>query len=184
MAGPVSRREAALEKWLLVFLLFSGAGWVWEVALTALTQGRWVNRGMLRGPWLPVYGVGGAALCALLVRLRRRWAAPLVGALAGGLLEYGTALALELLFRQRWWDYTGWAGSIQGRVCLASLAGFALAGWMLMRLAPRVLERVERMPPGLRTALCRGVCLAFALDWSFSLLRPNMGAGITCPLGP
>ncbi len=179
MVSSVSRREAAAEEWLLLFFLFSAAGWVWETLFSVLTTGRWVNRGMLHGPWLPVYGFGGAVIAAVLERLDRRWAAPLAGAVLGGGVEYGTALLLEWRFQRRWWDYAGWTGNLQGRVCLASLAGFALAGWVLYGLTPAVRRALARMPPPVRTALCRGISLAFALDWSWSLLRPNMGPGIT-----
>ena len=181
--AAASHREAALEEWLLRFFLFSAAGWLWEVLLTACTAGGWVNRGLLHGPWLPVYGVGGVLLAALLGRRRQNAAAALLlGALLGGAVEYGTALALERWYRQRWWDYTGWAGSIRGRVCLASLAGFALAGWAVSRLEPVLARGFSRMPEGIRTPLCRSVSLLFALDWALSLLHPNAGAGITCPL--
>lgn len=177
-----SRREAALEQWLLLFFLFSAAGWIWEVLLTAVTTGQWVNRGMLHGPWLPVYGVGGALLAAAIECCRSWWAPPLLGAGLGGLVEYGTALVLEIRFRQRWWDYSGQWGSIRGRVCLVSLAGFALAGWALVWLTPALRRRLEGLDPGLRSGLCRAVSLLFALDWTLSLLRPNAGPGITLPL--
>ena len=67
MVRSVTRKEAALDVWLLLFFLFSAAGWLWEILLTVFTTGRWVNRGMLHGPWLPVYGVGGKALYHLLI---------------------------------------------------------------------------------------------------------------------
>ena len=126
--AAAARRTAALEDWLLLFFTCSSAGWLWEVLLTAAATGRWVNRGLLHGPWLPVYGAGGVLLAAALGRFRRDPAAALaLGALLGGGVEYATALILEQWYHRRWWDYTGWTGSIQGRVCLASLTGFALA---------------------------------------------------------
>ena len=83
MHVSISRREAALEEWLLLFLFFSAAGWIWEVLLTACATGMWVNRGMLHGPWLPVYGVGGVLITAALGRLRRQWLVLPLGARAG-----------------------------------------------------------------------------------------------------
>ena len=182
MVASASHREAAAEEWLLLFFLFSAAGWVWEVGLTACTLGQWVNRGMLRGPWLPVYGVGGVALAAVLGRLRRKWAAPLAGAVLGGMIEYVAALALEWRFRQRWWDYSGLPGSLQGRVCLMSVAGFALAGYGLVWAVPVLRGWLSRMRPDVRTALCLWISLLYALDWALALVSPNAGAGISCPL--
>ncbi len=178
-----SRRTAALEEWLLLFFACSAAGWLWEVLLTAAAAGRWVNRGLLHGPWLPVYGVGGMLLSAALRGLRRRPAAALVlGALLGGAVEYGAALILEQWYHRRWWDYTGWTGSIRGRVCLASLTGFALAGWLASRWGEPLLRRFSRMSPGVRGLLCRGVGALYAADWALSLLYPNTGPGIAGPL--
>ena len=178
-----SRRTAALEEWLLLFFACSAAGWLWEVLPTAAAAGRWVNRGLLHGPWLPVYGVGGVLLSAALRGLRRRPAAALVlGALLGGAVEYGAALILEQWYHRRWWDYTGWTGSIRGRVCLASLTGFALAGWLASRWGEPLLRRFSRMSPGVRGLLCRGVGALYAADWALSLLYPNTGPGIAGPL--
>lgn len=184
MAHPAAAsRTAALETWLLCFYIFSAAGWLWEVLLTACTTSAWVNRGLLHGPWLPVYGIGGILLTAALDRFCRIPAAAfLSGAFLGGAVEYGTALILENWFRQRWWDYTGWPGSIQGRVCFASLAAFAAAGWLASRLGPALVRRTAYLPDRARTLLCRSVSLLFALDWALSLLYPNAGAGISSPL--
>lgn len=182
MVCSAAGREQALEGRLLLFFLFSVSGWVWEVSLTAVLSGQWVNRGMLHGPWLPVYGVGGVVMAAAVRRLRHRWTAPAVCAAVGGLVEYAAALALEVRFRQRWWDYTGQIGSLDGRVCLASLLGFALAGWALGGLLPLLEGWIGRIGSRVRTALCRSVSLLFALDWAGSLLWPNAGAGISRPL--
>ena len=180
----VKPRQQALEVPLLLFFLFSAAGWAWEVALGLVTAGQAVNRGFLRGPWLPVYGVGGVLLLGLLRGLRGRpWALLPASALVGGAVEYSAALLLEGLFRRRWWDYSGWAGNLQGRVCLASMAAFALAGWLVVEWAgPALARRLAELPPGVRRICCRGVSLLFALDWAAALLLPHTGPGITFPL--
>lgn len=176
-------REGA-ELPLLLFFLFAGAGWVWETALTALTTGQVVNRGFLHGPWLPVYGLGGVLLLGLLGGMGRR-TGPLfaLSALLGGTVEYAASLALEGLYGQRWWDYAGWPGSLSGRVCLVSLAGFGLAGTVLVRWAgPALCRRLESLDGALRRRCCCGLCLLFAADLGFSLLFPNAGAGISFSL--
>lgn len=177
------RREAVLEEWLLCFYIFSAAGWLWEVLLTAVTTSSWVNRGLLHGPWLPIYGIGGVLLAFLSCRPYRTRAAPfLLGAFLGGTVEYGTALILESLYHRRWWDYTGRMGSMQGRVCSASVAAFAIAGWLVSRLGPPLIRFLAALPDRGRTFLCRTVSLFFTLDWAWSLLYPNTGMGITSPL--
>lgn len=180
--GAAERRRDPLETPLLLFFILSGAGWLWEVAFVGLSTGALVNRGFLHGPWLPVYGVGGL-LFLLLPRRMEGWTLAAACALAGGGLEYAVSLVLEALFHQRWWDYAGWPGSLNGRVCLVSAAAFGLAGWLLTGWAEPLLRRgLEELPPLWRRACCRGLCLLFAADAALSLLRPNSGAGISFPV--
>ncbi len=180
--GAAERRRDPLETPLLLFFILSGAGWLWEVVFVGLSTGTLVNRGFLHGPWLPVYGVGGL-LFLLLPRRIKGWSLAAACALAGGGLEYAVSLVLEALFHQRWWDYTGWPGSLNGRVCLASAAAFGLAGWLLTGWAePRLRRGLGELPPRWRRVCCRGLCLLFAADAALSLLRPNSGAGISFPV--
>lgn len=180
--GAAYWREDPLETPMLLFFLFSGAGWLWEVLFVGLSTGALVNRGFLHGPWLPVYGVGGLLFVLLPIR-RRGWTAPAACALAGGAVEYATSLLLEGLFHQRWWDYSGWAGNLEGRVCLASAAAFGLTGWALTGwVEPRLRAALAKAPQPWRRLCCRGLCLLFAADLTLSLLSPNSGAGISFPV--
>jgi len=183
-ANPGVRREDPLELPLLLFFTFSAAGWLWEVLFVGLSTGRLVNRGFFHGPWLPVYGVGGLLMLLVLGRVRCAGALlfPLCALLGGG-VEYAVSVLTETLFHARWWDYGGWAGSLDGRVCLASAAAFGAAGWLLVRYAgPRLCAALAAMPARPRTVLCRALCVLFALDAAASMAAPNTGSGIAFPL--
>ncbi|WP_279232011.1 putative ABC transporter permease [[Clostridium] hylemonae] len=41
-----------------MFFAFSGIGWIWEVILHIIEDGMIINRGVMTGPWLPIYGMG------------------------------------------------------------------------------------------------------------------------------
>lgn len=43
---------------ILLFFSFCFIGWLWEVSLHLVSDGEFVNRGVLHGPWLPIYGMG------------------------------------------------------------------------------------------------------------------------------
>lgn len=179
-----AQREGRLERALLLFFLLSLGGWLWEVLFVGASTGHLVNRGVLHGPWLPVYGVGGTIF--LLLPPRMRGGGPrlfLVCALLGGGVEYLTAMILEAFFGAKWWDYGGWAGSIGGRVCLWSAAAFGLAGWVLVRYGEKPLQRLlARLPDRAKRRWCRILSLLFAADLAVSLLWPNTGPGISLPL--
>lgn len=49
-------------QWALFFYLYSFLGWVWESCYVSVRQRRWVNRGFLNGPLLPIYGFGALSV--------------------------------------------------------------------------------------------------------------------------
>ena len=42
-------------EWLAFFFVYAFLGWVWESCYVSVKQGKWVNRGFLRGPMLPIW---------------------------------------------------------------------------------------------------------------------------------
>ena len=57
--SPRQRRLEAAESYVLYFFFYSVLGWLYEVFLEVVVY-RWgfTNRGVLLGPYCPVYGVG------------------------------------------------------------------------------------------------------------------------------
>ena len=47
-----------LTNLVLIFFAFSILGWCIEVTLKYFEFHRFINRGFLTGPWLPIYGTG------------------------------------------------------------------------------------------------------------------------------
>ena len=50
-----------IYEWLLFFYVYSFLGWIFESAYVSFKERKWVNRGFLMGPFLPIYG-GGAVM--------------------------------------------------------------------------------------------------------------------------
>ena len=76
-------------QWVLLFFFYCFCGWVWESCYVSLCQRRWVNRGFLHGPLLPIYGSG--AIIILFVTLPVEDSLVLIwllGMLAATALEY------------------------------------------------------------------------------------------------
>lgn len=167
--------------YVLLFFLISFTGWLWEVGLFLVTRHAWINRGIYKGPYLPVYGVGGLMLWFLLHRLRNRpFLTFLLSAVLCSALEYFTGFFLEWKWGMRWWDYSGYHLDINGRVCLLGAVCFGLGGMALncylMPLYMRLYHKISRRT---RLILC-GVFLGiFLLDITYCAVRPNVGEGIS-----
>ena len=54
--------QYSVDQWILLFFLYSFAGYLWEVAYVSLRSRKLVNRGFLFGPILPIYGFGAITI--------------------------------------------------------------------------------------------------------------------------
>ena len=143
----------------LMFLLYSSAGWVWEVTLYAVRDHKVVNRGFLFGPLCPIYGCG-AVLSVLLMygRVTNPFLIFLLGMTVCTALEYGTHYLLEKFFHTTWWDYSKVRFNLHGRVCLpCSLAFGACITALLCVVQPLVDTLLGAIPQPVKYALA-GVC--------------------------
>lgn len=108
-------------QWLFLFYFYCFFGWCFESGYVSLKSRKWVNRGFMRGPFLPLYGSG--AIMMLVVSkpfLNHWWAVYLAGVAGATLLEYVTGVVMEALFKVRYWDYSSNRFNFQGHICLGS----------------------------------------------------------------
>lgn len=176
-------RTYSVSSLVLQFFIFSFAGWLWEVLLHVYIDHAFINRGVMTGPWLPIYGSGGILMLLLLKRLAENPKKLFLSIMAlCGAIEYVTAAFLEQVFHAKWWDYSDMAFNIQGRVCLAGLLLFAIGGCAIIYAgAPWIDKKLAAMPAYVRRGICIVLTLIFVGDMIFSTFNPNTGAGITLP---
>ena len=107
--------------WLFFFYFYCFLGWVWETCYVSVLKAKWVNRGFMRGPFLPIYGSG--AIVVLIFTLPFRTNAGLVfvvGMVSATILEYFTGAVMERLFHVRYWDYSSQRLNLNGHICVTS----------------------------------------------------------------
>ena len=108
-------------QWLFLFYFYSFLGWCWESLYVSILEKRFVNRGFMRGTFLPLYGCGGTMM--LIVsrpfydNIILVYIAGCIGATA---LEYITAIVMETLFKVRYWSYSHKKFNYKGYICLES----------------------------------------------------------------
>lgn len=107
--------------WLFFFYFYCFCGWCFETAFVSLKSRRWVNRGFMRGPFLPLYGSGAMMMLVVSMPFQDSilltYLSGFVGATA---LEYITGVIMEALFQVRYWDYSSRFLNYKGHICLRS----------------------------------------------------------------
>ena len=167
---------------ILIFFVFCVTGWVWEVSLHLVADGTFVNRGMLHGPWIPIYGAGSLLILTLLYRLRKK---PILEFTAivilAGIIEYMTSYYTEELFSgKKWWDYQGYFLNLDGRICAEGLLTFGIGGMILVYLIAAMLDNyLRKMKTQIAVPICVILLSLFMIDQVYSFVNPNTGHGIT-----
>ena len=166
---------------ILMFFIFSMIGWLWEVSLHLVTDGSFVNRGALFGPWFPIYGSGGILILLLLKKIRNRpWLNFILIIIVCGILEYTTSYVMEMNTGLKWWDYTGYFLNLNGRICAEGLMVFGIGGMAFVYiLAPVFDDIIRKIAPSFVKIICILLLVAFITDMIYSHFYPNTGDGIT-----
>ena len=130
-----------------IFAIGCSFGWVLEVVFrhfcrSSNPEGRWINPGYLKGPWLPIYGFG---LCALYLLSGIENLLPIGGALGKLILIVIMTFSVTLLelvagliyvdwLKFDLWDYSGEWGNFRGLICprFAFFWGIICAFYLLL----------------------------------------------------
>lgn len=175
-------RNYSVGSLVMMFFIFSMFGWVWEVSLHLVTYGEFVNRGVLHGPWLPIYGSGGILILTVLKRLRDNPVLEFLSTMVlCGVVEYFTSYYLEITHDgQRWWDYSGYFLNLHGRICAEGLLVFGVGGVMIVYvLAPMLDNQIKKLRSRTVTTACATLLCLFIADQIYSSQMPNTGEGVT-----
>ena len=175
-------RSYSIGSLILMFFIGCFIGWAWEVIYKYIEIGKFVNRGVMHGPWLPIYGSGAVMI---LVALKKFRAKPVIEFFTAivlcGFVEYYTAVILEATHNgQKWWDYSGYFLNINGRVCAEGLMIFGIGGVAFVYFAaPMIDNHLRKLSGKLTAAVCAVLIAFFAADMIYSRIHPNVGTGIT-----
>ena len=165
-----------------MFFSFCFVGWAWEVSLHLVADGVFVNRGMLHGPWLPIYGAGVVLILLADNSLRKKPVLEFIGAVVlSGLVEYYASYFIELSHDgTQWWNYSGYFLNLNGRICAEGLLVFGMGGCAAVYFAAPLLDNLFRkINQKIAIPLCIVLLLAFGIDEVYSSKHPNTGEGIT-----
>ena len=121
------------NSWVIYFYFYSIFGWVFESGNVSIRTKKWVNRGFMRGPWLPLYGSGAIVILGITQPfVEHPLAVYLAGAVGATVLEYITGVAMLEIFRVRYWDYSYRKIQFQGHICLVSTIVWGLLSLLMV----------------------------------------------------
>ncbi len=92
-----------------------------------------MNRGFMKGPFLPIYGFG---VCIMMIAAgpfngKNILAECISGMVCATVLEYVTGELMQHLFKVRYWDYSKEKFNLNGHICLGASLGWFVATFII-----------------------------------------------------
>lgn len=166
-----------------LFLLYSFLGWIVESIYCFIVDKKFVNRGFLIGPCLPIYGFGCLIIVFMLDKFRESPILLFVMAtFMCSILEYITSYIMEKIFKTRWWDYSNMKYNINGRICLRNMMFFGvLAILMSYFVNPFILSVIDKVNFTLIKVITVLAFIIFLIDVlvSSKIIYNIKGVGVT-----
>lgn len=154
----------------LTFFLYSMMGWLFETIYCSLVHQSWDNRGMLNGPYCPIYGCGAIIAIRVCTHFNSPVLIFIVCALGSAVLEYVTSYLTEKFFHTVWWDYSYLPLNLNGRICLTVALGFGLGGLIVTYIIGPFVHRIlSPVPLTVQEPLALLGMAVFAADLALTL---------------
>lgn len=159
---------ASVQKIIIYFFIYSCMGWMMEVIYAVFVQKQFVNRGFLFGPMCPIYGYGAVLLILTLSKVKNNKISKfLAAAISFSIFEYLVSYILELIFHQRWWDYSNDILNLQGRISILYSIVWGILGVIFIdELHPRIKNKVDKILQYLNKNVQLAIVVLLLIIWS------------------
>ena len=153
---------------LFSFSFFSILGWMLEVAYRSLRDKRLVNPGLLKGPYLVLYGTGALMLMGAVSLLQESLfitkALAYFAATSG--LELLAGLMSQYFFHVRLWDYSDQRFHYKGHICLKfSIYWILLAFAFEYLILPSYHGFLHQLPPVVKSSFAAVMLSIMLVDF-------------------
>lgn len=129
-------------QWLFFFYFYCFFGWIFESSFVSLKSRKFVNRGFMRGPFLPIYGSGAIMMLVVSMPFQDNILLTYIaGCIGATVLELVTGVIMEALFKVRYWDYSNQKFNYKGHICLSSTIAW---GFLTILMTEVVHKGVEQ----------------------------------------
>lgn len=162
---------------MLLFYIFCFAGWIWESIYMSFVEKKLTNRGFLNGPYIPIYGFGGLAIYLVFQQYQTTFFSKtsiyiyITGLIFATVLEYFTSVAMEIIFKARWWDYTDKPFNLNGRICLeSSLFWGFLSVLFVQTINPLLFDKLNLLTHDLRLIITTAITTTIIIDIGVTII--------------
>ena len=143
------KKQKVIHRLIWYVLIFSIVGLIIETIYGYLTTGILESRkGLILGPFCPIYGVGAAILLILLDNIKEnKIKLFLYGALCGTIFEYICSYVMQVMYGSRFWDYSYTTFHINGRVSLTYTFFWGVLSVILVGYVKVMLDKaIDKIP--------------------------------------
>lgn len=172
----IEDRKRSLTEMVFIFTICSILGWLVETGYVYLYAGKIVKRGMLMGPYCPIYGFGALILYFLFYNLKPTKAnipyTFITSAITMGAFELLSGLGFKYIFNIEMWNYHGQFLAILDYTTVPILLGWGILGTIYVFFIQRLLLKFLSIIPSTianRTALL--IILVYFSDLAISIYK-------------
>lgn len=136
-------KEITVHRVLWYVVIFSIAGLIIETLYGFITMGILESRkGLILGPFCPIYGVGAAFFIILLGRENKSIPKFFIyGSIAGTIFEYICSYVMQVMYGSRFWDYSYTNYHINGRVSLTYTVFWGILAVILIKFIKKWVDK-------------------------------------------
>lgn len=188
MGSNQIKEKQSVQRHFICFMMYAVLGWCYEVILETFIY-RWgfSNRGVLFGPYCPVYGVGALSFLLCLGWLMRKkdvkWlniVKPIL--IFIGCMTIATAIELAASYILEWttgawpWQtYADYKYNFQARIALSTSLRFGLGGTIFLYIVQPFFNRILARPGKKAINIIAGVLLVIiAADCLYTFVLDAM----------
>ncbi len=173
-----------IKKYYLIFMMYAVIGWIYEVFLEVVVY-KWgfSNRGVLFGPYCPVYGVGALLFIFLIYPLikNKSWKRKIImipvifllcGLLATAVELITSYLCEAFLGSWPWQTYADYKYNFQARIALSPSIRFGIGGVVFLYLFEPLFEKlVDKLSNKKLNIIFGTVLTIFIIDIIYLIIK-------------
>lgn len=174
--GRKNGKSFSFFEMVYIFAICSVIGYFVEVGYCYLIVGKIVSRGILYGPYCPIYGFGGVIMYLLFYNLKREKQyityAFFTASIVLGAFELLCGLGFKYIFNIEMWNYDGKFLEILHYTTVPILIGWGILGTIyVFFIQPILLKIISFLPKHLEKRFAIIILCIFIGDFAMSVYK-------------